>query len=266
MAPNFRHGKDALLLFNNALLTGSTSGILTSVTLQASVEAPDTTVIGQSDRTFKPGLRTGTIRFDGLMDGSAPSTASTGTTGAKDTKFASALGASTTPRITYGPEGNTIGRRAVLVAANQTAYGLVAVTDDIVKFSAENQFTGRQDYGHIHLTLAARTSTSSTFASVDSGVAAGTTGGGVAHHHVIAMSTVTSYVVKIQHSSLAVSWADLISFTNTTGTTEAQAVQRSTVSGTVKRYTRAIISTFSGGGGKSVTSAAAFARRRYPTF
>ena len=262
MAPNFRAGKGAVLLFNNADL----SQILTGVTVEASVNALDTTVLQNNDKTYIAGLRDGTVSYEGLYDGTALSTASTASTGALDARFQSALAASTQPIVTYGPEDDSsIGNRVRMFRQEQTAYTASSPVDDVVKVSAAGQISGRHDSGVWLHPLAARLTTSSTFASFDSAVDAGTTGGGVGHLHVTASSTLTSVVVKIQHST-AVSestagWTDLITFSSFDETTGATAVQRTTASGTVGRRTRAIISTYTGGAAKTATLAVAFARR-----
>ena len=261
MAPTPRAGKGQALLFNNANL----GQILQQVTVTASVEALDTTVFGNNDVNRIPGLRDGTVSYAGLFDGTALSTASTASTGALDDRFSAALQASTQPIVTYGPEGDTLGRRARMWRQESMEYVAGSPTNDVVKVTASGAISGRQDFGVWLHALAARTSTSSTFTSVDSTYDAGTTGGGAAHLHVTADSTLTSVVVKIQHSSAAsastASWADLITFTSFDESTSAVSAQRSTVSGTVKRRTRMIISTFTGGTAKSATLGVAFARR-----
>ena len=261
MAPTPRAGKGQSLWFNNANL----GQILQSVTVTASVEALDTTVFGNNDHTKIAGLRDGSVNYEGLFDGTALSTASTASTGALDDRFNTALQASTQPIVTYGPEGDTLGYRARMWRQESMEYVAGSPANDVVKVSAAGAVSGRQDFGVFLHALAARTSTSSTFTSVDSGYDAGTTGGGVAHLHVTADSTLTSVVVKVQHSSAAsastASWADLITFAAFDESTAAVSVQRSTVSGTVKRRTRVIISTLTGGAGKSATFGVAFARR-----
>lgn len=262
MAPSFRAGKGQAVYFNNTNL----SQILTNITISASVNALDTTVFGNSDKTYRAGLRDGSVSYEGLFDGTALSTASTASTGALDAKFATALAASTSPIVTYGPEGDTQGRRARLFRHETVEYVAGSPVDDIVKVSAAGNMSTRADYGVWLHALAARTSTSVALGNVDSGYTAGTTGGGVGHLHVTATSTLTSVVVKIQHSSAATTgstdaWTDLITFTSFDETTIAAAAQRSTASGTVKRRTRAIISTYTGGASKTATFAVAFARR-----
>jgi hypothetical protein len=262
MAPGFKSGKGQSLLFNNSDL----SGILTSVTVSASVEAPDVTTFGQNDHVRIAGIRDGSVSYEGLFDGTALSTASTASTGALDAKFATALAATTQPIVTYSPETPALGSRVRMWRQETNEYVAGSPVADVVKVSAAGVMSTRQDYGVWLHTLAARTSTSSTFTSWDSGYDAGTTGGGVGHLHVTADSTLTSVVVKIQHSSgesaSTASWADLITFTSFDESTAAESAQRVAVTTSpVKRRTRAIISTHTGGAGKSATFAVAFARR-----
>lgn len=256
MAPTFRSGRGGRVLFNNADL----SQILQEVSVESTVNALDTTVFQNDDKTYIAGVRDGSVNYSGLFDGTALSTASTASTGALDARFQSALAASTQPIVTYGPEDDTIGNRARLFRQEQTAYTAGSPADDVVKVAAVGQISGRQDYGVFLHPLTARTSTSSTFTSVNSGIAAGTTGGGVGHFHMTAASTVATFQAIIQHSSSSTAWSTLLTFSSSTGTTSAGAAQRSTVSGTVKRYVRAAIPTFTGGAGKSATFAVAFAR------
>lgn len=258
---NFRAGKGQFVYLNNANL----SQILKSVSITASVEAPDTTVLGNSDVTRIAGVRDGSVSYDGLFDGTALSTASTASTGALDDRFNAALAASTQPIVTVGLEGDTLGSRVRMFRQETMEYVAGSPANDVVKVTAAGSMSTRQDYGVVLHALAARTSTSSTLTGWDSGYDSGTTGGGVAHLHVTADSTLTSVVVKVQHSSAesasTASWADLITFSAFDESTSALSAQRSTVSGTVKRRTRAIISTFTGGTAKSATFAVSFARR-----
>ena len=260
MAPTFRPGKSATILFNNVDM-GSVSR---EVSVEASVAELDTTVFGNSDETVIAGVRGASISVSGLYDGTALSTASTASTGAFDHRWAAALGASTQPILTIGVDGTTIGRRARLVKAEVTGYTAQAPADGVVQFTAAAKVSGRHDFGVFLHSLKAETASSTGFTAVNSGITGGTTGGGVGHFHMTAASTVATFQAKVQHSSAGVSWADLITFSSSTGTTGAGAVQRSTVAGTVKQYTRGQLTTFTGGTGKTATFAIAFARRRYP--
>lgn len=256
MAPNPRAAKGAKLLFNNADL----SGILQEVTMSASVPALDTTVFGNDDKTCIAGVRDGSVNYSGLFDGTALSTASTASTGALDHRFAAALAASTQPIVTYGPEGDTLGRRARLFKQETMEYTAGSPANDVVKVSAAGAVSDRVGYGVWLHALAARTSTSSTFSGVNSGIAAGTTGGGVGHFHMTAGSTITTFQVIIQHSSSGSTWPTLITFSSSTGTTASGSAQRVAVTTTVKRHVRAAIPVFTGGAAKSATFAVGFAR------
>ena len=263
MAPTFRSGKGTVTLFNNANL----SPILQNVAVEASADALGVTAHGNNDDVFIAGLRGGTISFDGMYDGTAFSTASTASTGALDSKLHAALASTRQPIITVGVEGDTLGLRARMMQTETVSYTAMSPVEDVVKVAASAQVSGRQDYGVWLHALAARSSTSSTFSSVDSAYDAGTTGGGVGHLHVTAAS-VAGMTVTIQHSSAVsastASWADIITFTSVTeSSAAATSVQRSTVSGTIKRRTRATISAFSTASGNSTTAtfAVAFARR-----
>lgn len=245
MAPTFVHGKDARVYAGKR----SIYTILQSFEMSQSVEAPDVTTIGQSDRAYLGGgPREADLTFDGIYDG--------GSTEAQKI-LEDALGSTTATVVTFGPNLTTIGRPARLAHGWPVGFGVQALAADAVKATASVKPTSRVDSGVFLLNETAKTSTA-TQTSVDG--AAATTGGGVAHLHLVAQSTLTSYVVKVQHSSNNSSWSDLITFTAAT----AETFQRSTVSGTVKRYTRANISTFTGGAGKSVTAVVAFARRNRP--
>jgi len=265
VAPTFRPGRTGKLLFNNTDL----SDILTSVTVEASANAPDVTTFQDADVNRHPaGLRDGSVSYEGLFDGTALSTASTATTGALDAKFQSALGSTSHPIVTYGPENDTLGRRCRMFQQVQTAYTASSPVDDVVRVSAAGALSDRHDFGVWLHALASRSSTSSTLGNVNSGVAAGTTGGGVGHLHYT-NGSLANMTVQIQHSSAAStgstdSWANIITFSAVTeSSASATAAQRSTVSGTVKRRVRAVITTFSTATGNSTTGtfAVAFARR-----
>lgn len=262
MAPTFRAGKGPVTLVNNVNM----SPILQDVAVEGSAKALDVTCHGNDDEVYIAGLRSGTATFEGLWDGTAVSTASTATTGALDHRFAAALGSTTQPVVTHGPEGGTAGQRVRMLRGESVKYAAMSPANDLVKVSADIQVSGRQDYGVWLHALTARSATSSTFASVDSGYDAGTTGGGVAHLHVTSAS-VAGLTVVVQHSSAesdsTASWADIITFSSVTESSASAAVQRSTVAGTVKRRTRAVITAFStaSGNSTSATFAVGFARR-----
>ncbi len=246
MAPSFVHGKGARIYAGNKPIYT----ILQSIDVDHTCDTPETTVFGNGDRTYQSGgVREADMSFDGFYDGGSSEA---------QKLIEDALGSTAPTTITYGMGGAATGARARLVTTLPVGFGVQSMATDVVKVTASVKPTSRMDYGVFLLNETAVTTTgSSTAVSRDNGSTAASSNGGVGHFHLIAQSTLTSLVVKVQHSSAAVSWADLITFTAATGIT----VQRSTVAGTVKRYVRATRSTFTGGAGKSVQAVVAFGRR-----
>lgn len=153
-----------------------------------------------------------------------------------------------------------------MMKADNTSYDISAPVSDVVSVSVDAQASDGYRGGRMLRPLSASTSTGSNTAILTAGTTAagGTTGGGLAHLHVTAVSsTFGSATFKVQHSTSAGStWADLVTFTAATGVT----FQRSTVSGTVKEHLRATVSTFTLSTlASSITAAVAFARQRAKT-
>jgi hypothetical protein len=249
MAPTFRYGSGAKLLVNARNLTP----FIKEGTVSASLEVPETTTWGKSDKEYLPGgIGDITASFDGLHS------KSTATADTITNYLDAALGGSTNFVTTFGPEGDSTGRWAYLFSAIETKLDVDAPAKDVVGVAFDMQGSGGLDSGVWLRPLSTRSSTASNSAVVCAGstTLGGTTGGGVGHLHITVASTVTSITTKIQHSTSGSTWADLISWTST-----AETVQRSTVSGTVKEQLRFTISSYTGGAAKTVTCAAAFARR-----
>ena len=73
----------------------------------------------------------------------------------------------------------------------------------------------------------------------DSGIAGGTTNGGVAHLHITAWSGVTSSIVTIEHSvDGATAWATLVTFASATAITSERVVVAPGT--TVRRHLRVV--------------------------
>lgn len=245
MAPTFRHGKGTKVYVN----TVDASSIFNDFTGTHECEAADATPYGKDDRQYVHGLRRFSANLGGMFDGSTSNTQKV---------LNDLLGSSTMQKWTVGVEGSANGRSARLWQGNHTSYEVSAPADGVVAVSAAAEASSRVDVGHFHTNgNQARTSTGSGTQVARVGSTAASSLGGVGHLHLIAQSTLTSITVKVQHSSAGASWADLISFTASTST----GVQRSTVAGTVKRYTRETVTAFTGGAGKTVTYVVAFARR-----
>lgn len=158
-----------------------------------------------------------------------------------------------TPRvITLGYAGNTVGETFVgAEGAYQQAYEVLGVVNLLTKANAEYAISGRVDQGVILKALAA-ISANANGTAVDN--SASSASGGAGHLQVTAFSGFTNIVVKVQHSPDNSVWADLITFATVTS---APTAERKTVTGTVDRYTRYVV-TVTGAG--SATFLVGFAR------
>lgn len=228
-------GKDTVIVIDDVNL----SGFFDSLDEEDSIAALIATGFGKSAVVRVPGLKDGKLSLTGFFDSAVD-----GVDEELRTLFTSAR------VITVGLEGLVIGKPTTLVYPLTTSYRRMAKVDDVLKISAEAEASdGGLAFGHSHHALTAETGTMNG-ASVDN--AASSANGGVAHLHVTA-ATLTSATVKIQHSVDDAVWADLITFAAVTARTK----ERKAVTGTVNRYTRAIVSAFTG---TSFTFTAAFAR------
>lgn len=250
MAPVFKHGKGVRPLIRQY----DFSPFLNNVTVSASMDPAEVTTFQDNDKNYIAGLRDVTVSFDGFFSAS---------TVAGSTEIANicddALGSTSSPfGVTVAVDSST-GGRALMMQGDVSSYNTEVPLTDAVSLAVDVQGSGGYRGGVVLRPLSAATSTGSNGGVgpvLGSTAAGGTTGGGVAHLHLVSASTLTSVTFKVQHSTSGSTWADLITFTAATQAT----FQRSTVAGTVKERVRSTISAFTGGAGKSVTAAVAFAR------
>lgn len=131
MAPTFRHGKGAYFA-----LTSSTGGTINASSgvddssLERAVETAEVTTYGDDDKVYLSGLRDATIPFSGHF----------ASTYAK--KFDPMLGHSTGTTFTWGPEGNSTGRRKYTGKAIITELSYEVPVDDKVSMSGSLQVSG----------------------------------------------------------------------------------------------------------------------------
>ena len=239
--PTFRHGKNTTVLSDDFDLTT----YLNSASVAASVEVPETTTFGSSDRSFIVGHNEGTVSFEGLFDG---------TTDSADSIFYAALGNTTDKVISVSTDSTSVGGRAILVSSASTSYEISSPLTDVVSVSGEAVANGGLDYG-VWLGCKSAVTSTSTGTSVDN--SASSANGGVAHLHITANTRTATTVAKIQHSSDNSTFADLTTFTTIAiGDTTHE---RKLVTGTVNRYIRAVVTPAAGSG--SITFSVAFSRR-----
>lgn len=239
--PNFRHGKNTVVLSNQHDL----SPYLSSASDSNSVDTIETTTFGAAQRTYVVGHKDGSVSFEGMWDGTAD---------AIDQIFSEALGSDMGAIITIASEGSATGRRARLLQAKETSYEVSSPLTDVVAISAEATADEGLFYGNL---LAFNDAASASFinTSVDNGFA--TSNGCVAHLHATANTRDGVSTIKVQHSVDNTTWIDLITFSNV-ATSTATAL-RSTTTGTVQRYVRAVGTI--GGSAGSISLTVALARR-----
>lgn len=233
----FVHGKATLVAGSTVAL----SGYLNQYSAGRQSQAVATTTFGNDDEVFIGGLLDSSMSLGGVWDGDA---------GAIDATFNSLYGAGEQV-VTIGHGGGTIGNGAYLFNGHLDDYGIQGAVNDAVRVSSTWSGSQATRTGVMLHDLEAETATGN-FASVDQ--AASSSNGGVANLNVTAF-TGTNVTIKVQDSANNSTWADLITFSTVTGATS----ERATVTGTVDRYVRAIISA---GTFTSVTFTVAFARNR----
>lgn len=208
-------------------------------------KADESTVFGLTDRTYVPGIQSGSVSGGGLFKGAASAADA-------DVVLRTALGDSTSGQVmSLGIGGFAIGKRTRCWQARVNSYDLSVNNDGLIAASFESSANDGLDAGvslHDH-SAAEASSTNST--SVDQ--AALSTKGAIAHLHVIS-GTGTADIL-VEHSSDNVTFATLITFTQATGAT---AERKEIATGvTINRYVRVKSTIVTG----PFTYAVAFSRR-----
>lgn len=233
----FVHGKATRVLINEL----AASSKLNSVTLANSrALAGDIACYGDEGEKFIPGLRSGVMSLGGPFEDNTVYT-----------ELQTANGSDNSLLVCAGVNGFGVGQPVGIALSDLESHQLQSSVSDAVRWTVEAPADEMVDLGYSLHDLTAETTTGNGTA-VDNTDA--TTNGGAGCLHVTAYSGFTQVVFKIQHSADNSVWADLITFSTVTDVTS----ERSTVTGTVNRYTR-VIRTVTGTG--SVTFVAAFARR-----
>lgn len=237
----FKHGANARVYVNGYDL----SAYLRQIGVTGKADAADVTTFGAAAKSYLAGLRDATLTAEGVFDGAV---------GAVDAVLEAALGANRSLWSIW-PQGEAaVGDIGYGLDAIATSYEVSSPAVDVTSIAAEAQSkVGPERLLSLH-PMAARTA-SADGTSLDHGAA--TTNGGVGYLQVTAASgTTPTLAVKIQHSPDAVTWTDLITFTQVTAANQSE---RKTVTGTINRYLRA--SWTIGGTSPSFTFSVAFGRR-----
>lgn len=197
---------------------------IASIDTQATVEAPESTTLGQEWKRFDAGGLAGwTATLDGFYQPDS---------GGIGQQFESLLGADGILSL-YDGDADAIGDTGILFSAGVLKSRKQPINvNDLIKLSGEIQGNGRVGlFGKLLHVLGAET-VSFNGASLDN--AASSASGGRGTIHVTACTG--TWTIKVQDSTNDSVWTDLITFTAATGAT-SQTVE---VSGTVKRYLRII--------------------------
>jgi hypothetical protein len=239
--PTFRHGKKTAVLLNGTNM----SPFLNEATTTTEIETAETTAFGDDDKTYIVGLSDGTISTSGMFDSTA---------GASDPVLRGLI-AQDDNTFTVLPEGSTAGRRSIIANGQLTSYEVSSPVGDVVAISAEVQADGGLLHGVALTGLESTGSASATTSEIDNGGATGN--GGLFNLHLTENTHDGATVIKVQHSSDNVTYADLVTFTSVSASTTGGESITST--GTVNQYLRTL-STLAGASG-SVTYHVSAARR-----
>jgi hypothetical protein len=239
----FVHGKSTVVLCNATNM----SPYLKEVSSNQGVDMSDVTAFGTTGtKAYLPGLKDGKISASGMFDGA---------TGAIDSVFQQAIGASSVVELSVFPDTDAIGKRGFIAECWETSYNLSSPVADVVQASAEFQASGGVDYAVSLQALSAQTVTGNG-TGVDNTTS--TTNGGAGMLHVTANTQNSTSIIVIQHSVDNSTFTDLVTFTTVptiTTTSEKIVVASGT---TVNRYLRAK-RTIAGTG--SITYQTSFARK-----
>ncbi len=244
-----RYGSDdvAFLLVDGYSLLGYS----TELDFKREALTAETTVLGVADETHAAlGRNRADLTQAGFYDDAA------------DASNAALVGLAGTARVvSFGFEGNTVGKKFTGGQGLQAEYDRVVDLGDFHKANAAYKMTGAVDEGVILHELSAETATSGDTEGAESvhDVAAQTTAGGVAYLQVPALTLGgwTSVTIKVRDSADDITYADLVTFANVTA---APAKERQTVAGNIDQYL-AHSWVFNGAGAaKSITYMVGFAR------
>ena len=222
------------------------SRYIDSLDLQRQADALEVTVLENDDKNFIAGLRYDAVTFTGIFDGSSDKPSE---------QVAKVLGSSSLQVWTQTPEGDAVGKLAQMWQANETQVDIQTPANGRIALNGACMPTKAVKAGKVHIQGTVALTSTGAQTSIDNAVA--TAAGGRAHFHLTNICTgLTGFTAKIQHSSNNSAWGDLLTFsqTSTGGAT-------STASGTIKRYTRGIVTAFTvSGAAKTVNCLASFGR------
>lgn len=220
------HGKSSVVMkdgFNLSLY-------LQDIEFSRTIGEAEKTTLSSTAKEFIPGLGETTLSGNGFYDGEVL---------AVDEVLEAALLLATNT-WTHFPNGDTKGNRGKAISGIHTTYSINNTFDDLVKIS----FAGRGNtalYSVVSLQPLATISTTTTTTGVDNTIQ--TTSGGQLFIQVEAVTGTIDY--QLQDSADNINFADI-----GTGSLSTDSVsQIDTIAGTIRRYTRLVLTL---GGGESI--------------
>tara|TARA_R100000655_G_scaffold99933_1_gene144124 strand:+ start:24538 stop:25254 length:717 start_codon:yes stop_codon:yes gene_type:complete len=234
----FVHGKDVVIYVN----ASNYSTYFNNADSTQTADIAETTTFGNSNKTYVPGEKDGTISLGGLFDATS------------DGVLQPLLGGADF-NLVIGLDGVATGDRNTFGKGNISNYAVSSPVGDVVATSIDVQ-PDNGLFSGVVITNSAFTTTGAQGSAVDN--TSSTTAGAGAFLIVTSVSgTSPTGDVKIQHSADNVTYADLITFTQATGaTSEIKYVDKGT---TINRYVR-VHNTIGGSSTPTINAIVGFGR------
>ena len=226
------------------------SGDLTGVDSTSNVEVLETTTLSDTSKNYIPGLNTGTLVCNGLID-----SASAGVANSQWQDLYAIRGDSDGVPAIVGLEGLAADKKVWVAQVTETSWSNSSSVAGAVTFTLNLETTGDHGSGVSLFDPATAQTATATGTVVDN--SSSTSTGAVANLCVVAASgTSPTLDAVIQHSSDNVTFSTLVTYTQATGTTsERKTVTTGT---TINRYLK-VVATI-GGTTPSFKFAVGFAR------
>ena len=236
----YLHGSSTRVLANATEVSAEVSGWNVGWQRQMSEVTCVGQTAGQAGASFVPGLMSGTLALRGPQQAD-PTTGLTA-------QIQNAIGVDNAFLVTCLPDGVAVGKPALFLVGDPSAYAVDAQVADAVAMTMTATADEGTEHGWVLAPFQAYTADALTGTAVDRGpflsVIAGTpqpytVNGMAAAIHVTAFTGFTGVAVKIQHSADNTTWTDLASFTNVTAVGRERII---VAKGTqVNRYLRASV-------------------------
>lgn len=222
----FSHGSAAKIYLNGM----NASNFINEVGLEGENDSHESTVLGDSAKTYIPGLQDASASMSGFWDSNI----------VDDTlSFSYKLESlhATETHATYMPAGDGSNAVAYLLKGILTSNGVTTSVDDLAAMELEFQNCTGLEKGRVLHPLSSVTATGpGTPVELDNTVLTSNGLSAVLHVNAVSGTSTPTITVKIQHSVDGNTYADLVTFAAATG----KGSQYLSVSGTVNRYLQVI--------------------------